>query len=189
MATELTKDDFLKYEEKMKKCIVNLQENLNGIRAGRANPKVLDRISVSYYGTDTPINQIANIQVPEARLIVITPWDLSLLKEIEKSIQASDLGINPNNDGKCLRLNFPPLTEDRRKEHVRQSQKFGEESKIAVRNVRREAVDWIKALLKKKEIGEDIGRDAEDKVQKLTDKYILEIEKLVEMKEKDLMTF
>ena len=187
MAIELTKETYKPFEEKMEKTCSFLQENLNHIRAGRANPKVLDPIEVPYYGTPTPLNQLANIQVPEARMIVITPWERSMLKEIERAIQASDLGINPNNDGKCLRLNFPPLTEERRKDLVKKVQKLGEEAKIAVRNVRREAVDLVKAYHKKKEIGDDNLKDAEDRIQKLTDRYIEKVDAIVAAKDKDLM--
>lgn len=187
MAIELTKETYKPFDEKMSKTAAVLQEALNSVRAGRANPKVLDQIQVEYYGTPTPLNQVANIQVPEARMIVITPWDASLLKEIERSIQMSDLGINPNSDGKCIRLTFPPLTEERRKDLVKQVQKYGEEAKVAVRNVRRECLDLVKGYLKKKEISEDALKDAEQQIQKLTDRHIDEIEKIIGAKEKDLL--
>ena len=187
MAIELTAESYRPFEERMTKTCQILQDSLNTIRAGRANPKVLEHIKVNYYGTETPLSQLANIQVPEARMIVITPWDMSSLKDMERAIQSSDLGINPNNDGKCLRLNFPALTEERRKDLVKQVQKYGEESKVAVRNVRRDAVDLVKSYNKKKEIGDDVLRDAENNIQKLTDKYIAEIDKIVQAKEKDLM--
>lgn len=187
MAIELTNETYRPYEERMKKSCSVLQESLNTIRAGRANPRVLDQIKVNYYGTETPIAQLANIQVPEARMLVITPWDASCLKEMEKAIQSSELGINPNNDGKCLRLSFPALTEERRRDLVKQVQKHGEEGKVAVRNIRRDAVELIKTHQKKKEIGDDVARDAEARIQKLTDKYTAEIDQIVQAKEKDLM--
>lgn len=175
------------FVDKMDKSCSVLQDTLNTIRAGRANPRVLDHITVSYYGVETALNQVANIQIPEARLIMITPWDSSLLKEIEKAIQSSDLGINPNNDGKCLRLKFPALTEDRRKDLAKQVSKYGEETKVAIRNIRREAVDAVKKLEKKSEISEDDLRSAETHIQELTDKYTDKVNKLVTDKEKDLM--
>lgn len=187
MAIELTNETYRPYEDRMKKTCQVLQDNLNTIRAGRANPRVLDQIKVNYYGTETPLSQLANIQVPEARMIVITPWDMSCMKDMERAIQSSDLGINPNNDGKCLRLGFPALTEERRKDLVKQVQKYGEESKIAVRNVRRDAVDLVKGYNKKKEIGDDILKDSEARIQKMTDKYIAEVDTIVAAKEKDLM--
>ena len=171
----------------MSKSIEFMQEELNTVRAGRANPAVLDRITVQYYGADTPLNQVANIQVPEARQMTITPWDPTLLKEIERAIQSSDLGINPNNDGKMLRLNFPIPTEERRRELVKQIQRIGEETKVAIRNVRRECIDELKGYQKKKEISEDILRDSEGEVQKLTDKYVARVDDLIKAKEKDLM--
>ena len=187
MAIELTNETYSPYEERMQKTCQVLQETLNTIRAGRANPRVLDQIRVSYYGTDTPLTQLANIQVPEARMIVITPWDMSCLRDMERAIQASDLGINPNNDGKCLRLAFPALTEERRKDLVRQVQRHGEDSKVAVRNIRRDAIDLVKGYNRKKEIGDDVLKDAEVYIQKLTDKYVAEIDSIVASKEKDLM--
>ncbi len=187
MAVEITKAWYQPYEERMQKAIKFLGEEFNAIRVGRANPHVLDRISVSYYGVDTPLNQVAAIQVPEPRLLSITPWDASLLKEIEKAIQMSDLGINPTSDGKCLRLAFPALTEERRRDLVKQVEKIGEESKVAIRNIRREAMDELKSLLKRKEISEDILKGAEEEVQKLTDRYVEQIEQQVKAKEQDLM--
>jgi ribosome recycling factor len=184
---EITKATFDPYESKMKKVIIHLKENFNTIRAGRANPRVLDQIAVEYYGTTTPVNQIANIQVPEARLMTITPYDPSILQSIEKAIQVSDIGINPINDGKILRLAFPSLTEERRKELTKTVAKHGEEAKIAVRNIRREALDYLKGLEKNKEISQDILRDSEDRVQELTDKYVSEIDKLIEEKDKELL--
>ena len=176
------------FEDKMKKAINHLLDNFNTIRAGRANPKLLDRINVEYYGSPTPINQLANIQVPEARLMTVTPFDPSILKEIERALQSSDLGINPMNDGKILRLSFPPLTEERRKDLTKLVAKYGEEAKIVVRNVRREAIDYFKKLEKNKEISEDSLRDCEDRVQKLTDKYIKEIDKQVSEKDVELLS-
>ncbi|HOO61941.1 MAG TPA: ribosome recycling factor [Bacillota bacterium] len=184
---EITKNDYDQYEEKMKKTISSLGENFNAIRAGRANPHVLDRITVDYYGTQSPLNAVANIQVPDPRMITLTPWDPSMLREIEKAIQSSDLGINPSNDGKIIRLAFPILTEERRKELVKSVQKYGEEGKVAIRNIRRDAIDKYRSLHKKKELTDDDIADFEEKIQKLTDKYIKEVEKCCEAKEKDLM--
>lgn len=189
MAIEITKAYFKPYESKMLKSIEFMNEELNTVRAGRANPHVLDRITVSYYGADTPLNQVANIQVPEPRMLTITPWDPSLLKEIEKAIQSSDLGINPNNDSKTLRLIFPAPTEERRRDLVKQIQRIGEESKIAIRNIRRECIDELKAYQKKKEISDDILRDSEEEVQKLTNKYVAKVDEIVKAKEKDLLEF
>ena len=175
-------------EEKMNKTISVLQENFSEVRAGRANPAILNKISVEYYGTPTPINQVAGISVPEARLIMIQPWDTSILKEIEKAILASDIGINPNNDGKVIRLAFPELTEERRKELVKEIKKMAEESKVAIRAIRRDAIDKAKAMQKNSEITEDDLRGAEDSVQKLTDKKIEEIDKILADKEKEILT-
>lgn len=175
-------------EEKMKKTISVLDEQLAAVRAGRANPKILDKIMVDYYGVPTPINQMANIMVPEARIIAIQPWDASVLKEIEKEIQKSDIGINPNNDGKMIRLVFPELTEERRKELVKEIKKMAEDSKVAIRSIRRDGMDEFKAKQKNNEITEDDLRNAEDKIQKLTDKYVDEIDKLYEAKEKEIMS-
>ena len=187
MAITIDKKTYQPYEDKMQRSVEALQSNLNTIRAGRANPHVLDQISVPYYGVDTPLNQVANIQVPEPRQIMIQPWEQSLLKDIERAINASDLGINPTNDGKAIRLNFPPLTEERRRDLVKQTRTFGEESKVAVRNIRREFLDQAKKWLKSKEIGEDHYKDAEDEIQKLTDKYIERVDEVLANKEKDLM--
>ncbi len=183
----ITKDSYQPYEEHMGKTIHVLHENFNAIRAGRANPKVLDRISIEYYGVQTPINQVANIQVPEPRLITITPWDPTSLKAVERAIQASDLGINPNSDGRMLRLVFPALTEERRKDLVKSVNKYAEEAKIAIRNIRREGLDKYRGHLKKKEITEDNMAEVETALQKLTDKYIAEIDKIAADKDKDLM--
>ena len=175
-------------EERMKKAVSVFEEQLAGVRAGRANPKILDKISVEYYGVPTPINQVANIMVPEARMITIQPWDASLLKEVEKSIQEANIGINPNNDGKVIRLVFPELTEDRRKELVKEIKKMSEDSKIALRNVRRDALDEYKSKEKASEITEDDLHRAEEDIQKLTDKYVAKIESGVEAKEKEIMS-
>lgn len=176
------------YEEKMKKTILSLDNEYATIRVGRANPKVLDRITVDYYGTPTPLNQIGNITVPEARLIEIKPWESSLLKAIEKAINSSDLGINPSNDGKVIRLVFPELTEERRKELTKEVKKKGEESKVAIRNIRRDAVDVFKKQEKKSELSEDILDDILDEIQKLTDKYITEIDNKIDSKSKDILS-
>ncbi len=176
------------YEEKMKKSLHALETELSTIRAGRANPHVLDRIVVNYYGADTPLNQVGNITVPEARVIVIQPWDASILKAIEKAIQGSDLGINPTNDGKVIRLVFPELTEDRRKALTKDVKKKGEDYKIIMRNIRRDGIDAFKKLEKKSEISEDTLKDLEEELQKLTDKSIVEIEKQVEAKCKDILS-
>ena len=171
-------------EEKMKKTLTSLDNQLAEIRAGRANPKILDRIMVSYYGVPTPINQVANIMVPEARMITIQPWDGSLLKEIEKEIQKADIGINPTNDGKCIRLVFPELTEERRKALVKDIKKISEDNKIAIRSIRRDGIEEFKTKQKNSEITEDDLRDAEDKIQKLTDKYVEKIDETCSAKEK-----
>ncbi len=180
--------DYTNIEERMKKTINVYEENLSEIRAGRANPAILNKITVNYYGTATPINQMAGISVPEARLIVIQPWDMSVLKEIERAILASDIGITPNNDGKVIRLNFPELNEERRKELVKDIKKMSEEAKVAVRSVRRDGIDEFKKMQKDSNITEDELKQAEDQIQKLTDKYVEEIEKITENKEKEIMT-
>ncbi len=180
--------DYNKFEEKMKKTISVYEENLSEIRAGRANPAILNKISIDYYGTQTPINQVAGISVPEARMIVIQPWDASVLKEIEKEILKSDIGINPNNDGKVIRLTFPELNEERRKEIVKDIRKMAEEAKVAVRSIRREAIDEAKSMQKNSEMSEDELKVAEDDIQKLTDKYVEEVGKILEKKEKEVMS-
>ena len=180
--------DYSNIEGKMSKAIEVLQTNYSEIRAGRANPAILNKVKIDYYGVPTPISQVAGISVPEARLIVIQPWDASALKEIEKAILASDIGINPNNDGKVIRLNFPELNEERRKEIVKGIKKLAEESKVAIRNARRDGMDEYKALQKDNAISEDELRDAEDDIQKLTDKYVEEIDKLEASKEKEVMS-
>lgn len=174
-------------KERMGKCISALENELGTIRAGRANPTVLDKITAEYYGAPTPINQMASVSVAEARILVVQPYDASQLKVIEKAIQASDLGINPTNDGRVLRIAFPQLTEDRRKELCKQVSKICEESKVAVRNVRRDGMDKIKAKKKANEITEDDVKEAEKNIQKLTDKFIEEIDKIGEAKDKEIM--
>ena len=176
------------YEDKMNKTLKALENEFMTIRAGRANPHVLDKIKVDYYGTPTPIQQVGNISIPEARMILIQPWEKSLLKAIEKAILTSELGINPTNDGNVIRLVFPELTEERRKELVKDVKKKGEAAKIAIRNIRRDANDAFKKQLKAEEISEDEQTEAEDKIQKLTDKMIDKVEKTVEEKSKDLLT-
>jgi ribosome recycling factor len=173
--------------EKMNKAIAVLSEELGALRAGRANPTILNKIMVEYYGVPTMLNQVANISVPEARVILIQPWDSSLLKEIEKEISKSDIGIMPNNDGKVIRLVFPELNEERRKELVKTVKKIGEESKVTIRNIRREAIDKVKDSKKNNEITEDESKSAENDIQKTTDKFIEEIDKLVANKEKEIM--
>lgn len=174
-------------EDKMTKAISVLKEELAGLRAGRANPAILDKLTVDYYGVPTPINQLGSISVPEARVIVIQPWETKILKDIEKAIQKSDIGINPTNDGKVIRLVFPVLTEERRKELTKQAKKYGEDTKVAVRSIRRDAIERFKVQKKNGEITEDDLKDAEDDIQKMTDKYISEIDKIVEKKEKEIM--
>lgn len=176
------------YETKMSKSLESLEREYASIRAGRANPHVLDRLVIDYYGTPTPIQQVGNISVPEARMIMIQPWESKLIKDIEKAILASDLGITPTNDGRTIRLVFPELTEERRKELAKDVKKKGENAKVAVRNIRRDANDAFKKLNKSKEISEDDYADLEDAIQKLTDKYIEKVEKAVEVKTKEVMT-
>lgn len=180
------KADLKPYEHKMSKTIEVLGKELAAIRVGRANPGVLDKISVEYYGAPTPLNQVAAVSTPDPRTLAIQPWDGSILRQIEKAIQTSDLGINPQNDGKVIRLTFPPLTEERRKELIKQVSKIGEESKVAIRNVRREAIDKCKAAQKKSEMTEDELHEAEDKMQKTTDKFVKEIDGIVAKKSKEL---
>ena len=172
----------------MQKTLSALEQAFSEVRAGRANPAILNKVTVDYYGVPTPINQIAGISVPEARLIVIQPWDISVLKEVEKAILASDIGLNPNNDGKVIRLNFPELTEERRKELAKDIKKTAEDSKVAIRSIRRDGMDEVKAEEKASEITEDERANFEDKIQKLTDKYVAEIDAMSEKKEKEIMT-
>lgn len=178
--------DLKPYEVKMKKTLDVLSKDLAAIRAGRANPHVLDKITIDYYGTATPLNQVAAVASPDPRSLSIQPWDAKTLKAIEKAIQVSDLGINPQNDGKQIRLTFPPLTEDRRKELIKQVSKIGEESKVALRNIRRDAIDKCKAATKKSEMTEDEQKDAEKKMQEMTDKYVKEIDGMTVKKSKEL---
>ncbi len=181
------KDVLKTTEEKMQKSVNVLDADYKAIRAGRANPGVLDKISVDYYGTETPVNQVAAVSVSEARVLVIQPWDASMLKALEKAIQTSDLGINPTNDGKVLRIVFPQLTEERRREIVKQVHKLAEDSKVAVRSIRRDAMEKFKAMKKSSEITEDDLKDCEKKVQHLTDKYCDEVDSLSKAKEKEIM--
>ena len=175
------------YNTKMEKTLNSLEKELQTIRAGRANPHVLDKLTVEYYGMQTPIQQVANISVPEARIIQIQPWERSMIKSIEKAIMVSDIGINPNNDGTVIRLIFPELTEDRRKEIVKDVKKKGEAAKVAIRNIRRDGNDAFKKL-KGTEVSEDEIKDLEAELQKITDKYIANIEKAVEVKSKEVLT-
>ena len=175
------------YEDKMEKSLANLGEEYATIRAGRANPHILDKIKIDYYGTPTPLQQVGNVSVPEARMIQIQPWEKSMLKAIEKAILTSDIGINPTNDGTSIRLVFPELTEDRRKELAKDVKKKGEEAKVAVRNIRRDGNVAFKKL-KGTEISEDEIKDLEDELQKITDKYIAQVDKMVEAKSKEIMT-
>ncbi len=179
--------DFKEFTRKMEKTLEILQEDFGAIRAGRANAKVLDRITVEYYGAESPIAQVGSISSPDARTLVIQPWDSSLLKKIEKAIQQSDLGINPQNDGRVIRLAFPMLTEERRKELAKQVRKYGEDGKVAVRNVRRDGMDYIKKLKKDSAITEDEQKKAEKDLQDLTDKYIKKVDEACAVKEKELM--
>ena len=176
------------YEEKMKKSLANLEEEYGAIRAGRANPRILDRIQVDYYGTPTSLQGVANISVPEARMIQIQPWDAGLIKDIEKAILASDVGLTPANDGKVIRLVFPELTEERRKELVKDVKKKGEETKVAIRNIRRDANDAVKKEAKANEISEDDQKQLEDKIQKLTDGYVKKIDQAIDAKSTEVMT-
>ena len=180
--------DYTNIKEKMEKTISVLSEKFSEVRAGRANPAILNKVKIDYYGTPTPINQVAGVSVPEARLIVIQPWDASVLKEIEKAILASDIGINPNNDGKVIRLAFPELNEERRKDLVKDIKKMAEEAKVAVRAIRRDGIDEAKAKQKNSEMTEDELKVAEDEIQKITDKYVEEIDKILENKEKEVMS-
>lgn len=175
------------YEEKMKKSLGNLREEYASIRAGRANPHLLDKITVDYYGSPTPLQQVANVSVPEARMIQIQPWEASLVKDIERAILASDLGLTPSNDGKTIRLVFPELTEERRKELVKDIKKKGENAKVAIRNIRRDGNDAVKKL-KGSDVSEDEMKQLEDQMQKMTDKFIAEIDSTIEEKSKEILT-
>ena len=176
------------YSEKMQKTVDHLASDYAAVRAGRANPHVLDKIKVDYYGTPTPIQQVGNVSVPDPRIIQIQPWEKSILKNIEKAIQMSDVGINPTNDGTVIRLVFPELTEERRKDLVKDIKKKGEEAKVAVRNIRRDGNDAFKKLTKSEDISEDEVKDLEDELQKITDKFIKQVDQMVDEKSKDIMT-
>ena len=181
-------DKLVMFEDKMGKSLANLEEEFAGIRAGRAKPHVLDKLRVDYYGTPSPIQSVANVSVPDPRMIQIQPWEASMVKEIEKAILSSDLGINPTNDGKVIRLVFPELTEERRKELAKDIKKKGEGAKVAVRNIRRDARDHFKKVGKAEDISEDEIKDLEDKIQKLTDSYVAKIDKAVEAKSQEILT-
>ena len=179
--------DFKDFERRMNKALIHLDEEFGAVRAGRANPKVLDRITVEYYGSETALNGVATISTPDARTLVISPWDTKLLKDIQKAIQISDLGINPQNNGKVIRLVFPQLTEERRKDLVKQVKKYAEEAKVAMRNIRRDGMDYIKKLKKNSEITEDEQKKAEKDLQDMLDKNIKKVDEAYAAKEKELM--
>ncbi len=179
---------FEKTKGRMEKCLDSLDRDYKAIRAGRANPGILDRITVDYYGSPTPLNQMAAISVPEPRMLMIQPWDASTLRDIEKAINTSDIGINPSNDGKCIRLAFPPLTEERRKELVKDISKRAEEAKVAVRNIRRDSFDDLKKLKKDNQITEDDQKDGEKELQKITDDYIKQVEEMEKKKEQEILS-
>ncbi len=179
--------DFKEYARKMDKTLEHLGEEFDAVRAGRANPRVLDRITVEYYGSETALNGVATISSPDARTLVISPWDTKLLKDIQKAIQVSDLGINPQNDGKVIRLVFPQLTEERRKELAKQVKKYAEDAKVAMRNLRRDGMDYVKKLKKNSEITEDDQKKAEKDLQDMLDKYIKKVDEALAAKEKELM--
>ena len=181
------KDQIKAFEGKMQKRIDSLKNELSAIRAGRANPAVLDKVMVDYYGTPTPVQQVAAVSVKEGKMLVIQPWDKSLIRAIEKAIQTSDIGINPNNDGSVIRLAFPPLTEERRREISKQAKKYGEEAKVSVRSIRRDANEKLKEMKKSAEITEDDEKNGEEQVQKMTDKFCKEIDGIVAGKEKEIM--
>lgn len=183
----MSREEYKSIEDKMKKTTNVLKDELTGVRAGRANPAILDKLTVDYYGTPTPINQIASISVPEARVIMIQPWEAKMIKEVEKEIQKSDIGINPNNDGKVIRLIFPMLTEERRKELTKHVKKYGEEAKVAIRAIRRDGIEQMKALKKDGDLTEDDLKTAEKDIQNMTDKYIAEIDKIVEQKDAEIL--
>ena len=183
----MNKEHYQEFESKMKKTVEVVMSDFASVRAGRANPAVLDKLTVEYYGTETPLHQVGTVASPDARTLTIQPWDTSLLKEVEKAIQTSDLGINPQNDGKLIRLSFPQLTEERRKELSKQVKKYGEGGKVAIRNIRRDAVEKFKAQKKKSEITEDDLKDAEKDMQDMTDKFCKDIDTLTARKEAELM--
>ena len=180
--------DFTEFSRKMDRTLEHLGEDFDAVRAGRANAKVLDRISVEYYGSETPLNGVATISSPDARTLVITPWDTKLLKDIQKAIQTSDLGINPQNDGRVIRLIFPQLTEERRKELSKQVKKYAEDAKVAMRNIRRDGMDYVKKLKKNNEITEDDLKKAEKDLQDMLDKYIKKVDAALAAKDKELMS-
>ena len=184
----MIKEMYQEYEHKMKKTVEVVISDFGGVRAGRANASVLDKISVEYYGTETPINQVASISAPDPRTLVIQPWDNSLLKAIEKAIQTSDLGINPQNDGRVIRLIFPQLTEERRKDLSKQVKKYAEDAKVAMRNIRRDGMDYVKKLKKNNEITEDDQKKAEKDLQDMLDKYIKKVDAALAAKDKELMS-
>lgn len=180
--------DFKEFSRKMDRTLEHLGEDFDAVRAGRANAKVLDRITVEYYGSETPLNGVATISSPDARTLVITPWDTKLLKEIQKAIQTSDLGINPQNDGRVIRLIFPQLTEERRKDLSKQVKKYAEDAKVAMRNIRRDGMDYVKKLKKNNEITEDDQKKAEKDLQDMLDKYIKKVDAALAVKDKELMS-
>ena len=186
--SEALEEMYLFGEEKMEKAISQMKREFASVRTGRANPNVLDKVVVDYYGAPTPIRQMAQVSVSEGTTLVITPFDKSIMKDVEKSIIKAELGVAPNNDGTCIRLNFPPLTEERRKETAKDVKRFGEDAKVAVRNVRRDMVDSLKKIEKEENMPEDAVKDNQDKIQKLTDKYVGIIDSLVVEKEKEVMT-
>ena len=179
---------FEKTKQRMEKCLDSIERDYKAVRAGRANPGILDRITVDYYGVPTPLNQMAAISVPEPRMLMIQPWDASTIREIEKAINTSDIGINPSNDGKVIRLSFPPLTEERRKELVKDISKRAEEAKVAVRNIRRDSFDDLKKLKKDNSITEDDQKDGEKELQKITDDYIKQVEDMEKKKEQEILS-
>ena len=186
--SEALEEMFLFGEEKMEKALGQMKREFSTVRTGRANPAILDRVIVDYYGAPTPIRQMAQVSVSEGTTLVITPFDKSILKDVEKAVIKAELGVAPNNDGVCIRLNFPPLTEERRRETAKEVKKFGEDAKIAVRNVRRDMVDSLKKIEKEENLPEDAVKDNQDKIQKLTDKYTANIDSAVAVKEKEVMT-
>ena len=186
--SEALEEMYLFGEEKMEKAVGQMKKEFATVRTGRANPGILDRVIVDYYGAPTPIRQMAQVSVSEGTTLVITPFDKSILKDVEKAIIKAELGVTPNNDGVCIRLNFPPLTEERRRETAKEVKKFGEDAKIAIRNVRREMVDSLKKIEKDENLPEDVVKDNQDKIQKMTDKYVGIIDSSVKEKEKEVMT-
>ncbi len=183
----MSSEKIKQYEDKMEKTITHLESDLQGVRAGRANPHVLDKIKVDYYGTPTPIQQVANVSVPEARIIQIAPWEKKMIKEISRAIASSDIGINPTNDGSTIRLVFPELTEERRKQLAKEVSKMGEQAKVAVRNIRRDGNDVFKKMKKAEDVSEDEIKDLQDELQKITEKKIKNIDKIIDEKSKEIM--